>query len=502
MRPLFYPKPPVKMTRFFLFSILSLSLSCSFTSSEFACKEGDKARGKQCEKGIWITLDSQHDMGMEDTAPACGNNILDEGEECDGVLTRGTCKMLGLGESGSPGCTTMCRYDKSTCIPTKSCGNGKIDPLEECDGTNLNGKMCPKGGSLVCNPNCTLKNNCFECGNGILEGDEQCDGNAFSNENFCNNGNAPSCGSSCRIACCGDGVIEGEEECEGEDLGGAVCNMGGINKAPICRVCQIDMSSCAPTIFSAISVGGAHSCAILIEDESIKCWGKNDKGQSTPPSGAFKEIACGSEHCCAIKTNNETMCWGAMTMAFSEPAKNLVSGGFHTCAVVESNLLCWGQDNEGQSQVADILKSSDNYGCGEYHTCALKEDASIQCWGWDRDGQLDVPEGSYITVDGGLAHTCAIQNDGKIKCWGSALNSRLSPPEDLYEELSVGKEHACAISKSGVTKCWGRSGSGRTNPPSTRFKKISAGGAHACGLTEAGEIQCWGSALDGRIDSP
>ena len=54
--------------------------------------------------------------------------------------------------------------------------------------------------------------------------------------------------------------------------------------------------SCRWTDLSRPSAAGSeHTCA-LREDGSASCWGNGDKGQASPPSGRFTEIAAGYKH--------------------------------------------------------------------------------------------------------------------------------------------------------------------------------------------------------------
>ena len=72
--------------------------------------------------------------------PICGNNKLDDGEDCDGSLFRGdktSCESWNSKyNTGNVSCNkTTCKIDDSKCSYVPVCGNNKIDDGEDCDGT-------------------------------------------------------------------------------------------------------------------------------------------------------------------------------------------------------------------------------------------------------------------------------------------------------------------------------------------------------------------------------
>ena len=60
-----------------------------------------------------------------------------------------------------------------------------------------------------------------------------------------------------------------------------------------------------------IALGSNNTCAIKTDD-SVQCWGDNQDGQSSVPSGlgSVKSIAAGYQHTCAIKADDSVRCWG------------------------------------------------------------------------------------------------------------------------------------------------------------------------------------------------
>lgn len=125
----------------------------------------------------------QSGMALPDN-PNCGNDVVDDGEECDGEDLDGvSCEQLGY-EGGRLSCTSECRFDTDECEgPAPRCGNGVVDPGESCDGNAMEEETCVTlghaGGVLKCADDCTFDiADCVNqlCGNDRAEGTEECDG--------------------------------------------------------------------------------------------------------------------------------------------------------------------------------------------------------------------------------------------------------------------------------------------------------------------------------------
>jgi len=223
-----------------------------------------------------------------------------------------------------------------------------------------------------------------------------------------------------------------------------------------------------------LAVGGFHNCALL-SDRTVKCWGRNQDGQvgngdnttdvrapALPVSGlaSVAAITAGGYHSCALMPDSTVRCWGRNTrgqlgdgtgsfyastpVAVSGITTAVsVSGGFyHTCAVLrDGTVQCWGDNDSGQigntlaySSVPMTVAGISNalaVSAGAYHTCALLVDATVRCWGRNTNGQLGngattnssspVPVGSLVGpgfLGAGGIHTCALTADGSGRCWG------------------------------------------------------------------------------------
>ena len=100
---------------------------------------------------------------------------------------------------------------------------------------------------------------------------------------------------------------DGTVECQGD-------NTSGQSSPPAASEGDFDQEAYT---YSAISAGKNHTCAIEADGNSVqtvgtvRCWGSNDAGQSTPPSGVvFDAISAGSNHTCGLKADGTARCWG------------------------------------------------------------------------------------------------------------------------------------------------------------------------------------------------
>ncbi|MBC7533205.1 MAG: hypothetical protein H7318_16670 [Oligoflexus sp.] len=198
-------------------------------------------------------------------------------------------------------------------------------------------------------------------------------------------------------------------------------------------------------------------------------------------------------------------------------AKQVASGGSHSCAVLDdSSVACWGYNYAQELGYGDNNKFGEgtdrymppsfpiNLGAGKKatmvavnyaHSCAILEDNSIKCWGQNASGQLGygdtirrgTPAATSInlglgrtakSLSAGFAHTCAILDDNSVKCWGANsagqlgygdYQNRLLPPvvsidlggQRSAQSLSLGAYHTCALLDDSTVKCWGNNANGQ-----------------------------------------
>lgn len=314
--------------------------------------------------------------------------------------------------------------------------------------------------------------------------------------------------------------------------------------------CTIDAPVCSAGECSRIrkiTAGGAHACALLDLDGSIRCWGRNTSG----------ELGIGTMGP-PIKPTQVVGISGALDVK----AGGTDDFGF-TCAITaESKVKCWGfngdfelANDERQAQNVPIeidgLENVDRLAVGARHVCAALRDGTVMCWGkvgtkeWPKPHLFDKVDG-IRDIDAGIWHTCLVTTAGRVRCWGinldgqcgqAALSSDMLDPVDVpgiteAQAVATGDYHTCAIVKDAqsgtVVHCWGRNDCGQLGrgnycdshcplnkelgcgeptpavvfPDHPNAVEISAGAYHSCMVTDDNKTQsvrCWGRNDFGQV---
>jgi len=279
----------------------------------------------------------------------------------------------------------------------------------------------------------------------------------------------------------------------------------------------------------AVAAGPYHTCAVA--GGGTHCWGYNDEGQlgngtksrsampvpvlSDAGDGA-RSVAAGLRHSCLV-AGGGVQCWGdnfwgqlgigvlgddagipmaVQVQGLPPGAVAVAAGFFHTCALVDGGVLCWGRGDSGQLgngsrvnkslpvPVTTLPAGVRAIAAGSNHTCAIS-DGGAWCWGQNFSGQLGdgsigesplpVPvlaPGGASAIAAGNYHTCAVAAGG-VRCWGnndagqlgdgSRVNrSRPVPVPGLTgaAHVATGGDHTCAAGDGGVF-CWGENDAGQ-----------------------------------------
>jgi len=324
-----------------------------------------------------------------------------------------------------------------------------------------------------------------------------------------------------------------------------------------------------------LAVGDNHACAIL-EDGSLACWGRNDFGQlglghsrdigddekpgatqSRVPLGkGVRQVAAGGDTTCALLDDESTRCWGRndfgqlglghtrsvgddelptagnAEVALSGTATQLAVAGDHTCALLDSNeVRCWGDNRLGELGLGHTNNIGDDelpvaapalsfalrepgpilrITAGGYHTCIQVNSTTMGsidlCWGYDGDGSLGVgyvepsvlmpadgwPTGAWAmpidTIACGYEHTCVSLYDHDLRCFGLNGVAQLGLP-------SLSSLGAASPPINTPPIDFGKDSTGR----SAYSVLFAVGAFHNCALLNTGEVHCWGLNADGQL---
>jgi alpha-tubulin suppressor-like RCC1 family protein len=325
--------------------------------------------------------------------------------------------------------------------------------------------------------------------------------------------------------------------------------------------------------YVAIDAGDSYTCAVRTNG-TMGCWGNNSDGRLGDGTQTFRSapvavsgvtdmrnVSAGSQSTCAIRADGAVLCWGYGSFgqigdgrgARSTPMRvvnvtssRVVSGNYHACAIDGSNpVKCWGLGDDGQlGDGAGVSRSTPTsvtktwgtghsvltMALGQYHTCAVLDDASVWCWGYNAYGQLGdgtttstkIPVavtglGPAAWVAAGDYFSCAALVDGTVWCWGQDGSGQLGdggstdrpvpvqvPSVSSVDKVVAGSHFACAhitVSSNNVW-CWGENDHGQlgigttANSPPTNLAftatEVQAGNIHACAIDGAGALWCWG----------
>jgi cysteine-rich repeat protein len=268
-----------------------------------------------------------------------------------------------------------------------------------------------------------------------------------------------------------------------------------------------------------VLTGGYHTCALL-DDHSVKCWGFN----------AYGQLGQGDSNNRGDVQYELGDALPAIALGSGRSALTIAVGLMHSCALLDDHSVkCWGYGGYGQlglgdtnyrgispGQMGDALppvdlgsgRTATAIAAGDYHTCALLDDATVKCWGYNGYGQLgqgDSNQRGYVmgqmgdalapvslgtghtakAVSAGTYSSCAVLENDQVKCWGYNQQGGLGIG-DTATRGDNGNELGNFLPSASL-------GSGRS------VKQVTTGLYHTCAVLDNGTIKCWGGNNYGQL---
>jgi alpha-tubulin suppressor-like RCC1 family protein len=212
-----------------------------------------------------------------------------------------------------------------------------------------------------------------------------------------------------------------------------------------------------------LAAGEHHTCARLA-DNTVRCWGRNDRGQLgdgtrrprpgpvTPVGlGPVRAVVVAYEHSCAVRNDGGVWCWG----------RDLIPTGGE------------GENNTDSPRPRALrnLSSVAELALGHYFAYARFTDGTLCLV---RGGGADT-RGSERTLTGvtavaaGERWACLTTAD-TVRCWDQEDSD--GPPAPAVvpglqgaAQVVVGRNFACARNASGAVSCWGDNEDGALGTP-------------------------------------
>jgi alpha-tubulin suppressor-like RCC1 family protein len=255
----------------------------------------------------------------------------------------------------------------------------------------------------------------------------------------------------------------GLRACWGDNSYGSVGN--GSSGAAV-----LTAASVAGTVWSEISTGWTHTCAIKQSDSSLWCWGNDDyaalgdgggtstTGPTTALAGAWLHVSAGYNHTCGVKTDHTVWCWGDNSTGQLGDNTKIMK----TTPTQEATLATdWAQVS-----------------MEAWSTCGVKTGGQLYCWGnsagdgTTMDRPLPQPVGTdtdWKQVSPGDLVTCAVKTGGTLWCWGdngfyeladgttqAKYDPRQVGTDSDWSMVSTGTNYGvCAIKSDKSLWCWG-----------------------------------------------
>ncbi len=278
------------------------------------------------------------------------------------------------------------------------------------------------------------------------------------------------------------------------------------------------MFGAPPGVYSAVTAGAFHSCALTEGGEAI-CSLSENRVHDTP-SGTYTFIKAVGLDSCGITDEGEIRCWAGGGEPIREyefdPSRDAPPGRYkaldwlrgYACALsVEGEAVCWRSEHlwpvppEPPPGIYTAISVGSYFpGLGGAFTtaCAPADGGDIVCWqGANGPQRVDRYEGDYSAVTVRHASYCGLANNGELVGACGVLGDEA---QTRYVAVDGTGGHVCAITEAGAIVCDSEGvdiHNGRhyiLNLPDSvagPYSAVSVSQRRACALRDDGGVDCW-----------
>eukprot|EP00435_Cladocopium_sp_Y103_P006758 s1868_g2.t1 len=192
-------------------------------------------------------------------------------------------------------------------------------------------------------------------------------------------------------------LTDGTLKCWGKNNEGQL-GAGHLNDLPASSAVTVDLGT--GRFATQVALGVDHTCAVL-DDGTVKCWGSNNRGQlgteNQEPIGGLPEqmgdslapinlgsgrtarqVVTGGKFTCALLDNDSVKCWGRNS--FGQLGLGISDNHFGGAV---------GEMGDSLPTVSlGVGRTAKQISAGRFHVCAILDDDSAKCWGDNLFGQL------------------------------------------------------------------------------------------------------------------
>jgi alpha-tubulin suppressor-like RCC1 family protein len=234
-------------------------------------------------------------------------------------------------------------------------------------------------------------------------------------------------------------------------------------------------------------------------------------------------------------------------------ATDVSSGDYHSCAVLDGGLWCWGTNPDGELGASPLGMALpplhvgtdtdwQRVVAGAQSTCGIKGAGQVWCWGLNGSGE--VGRGDFqlqltpyavslplpATALDVYSHTCVLLSDSSLWCWGANMEGQLGQNDGFtspnlptpvvvamgttFKSLCTGQGQTCAVQSNGTLWCWGRNtvsqcglgpdAGGQYRSPQqvgadSDWAVVRCGQQGTCALKDDGSLWCWGGSSEAPL---